>query len=173
MIFCHCDRVMHRIHQKKRRWRTNKFFSERTYVLAKHSVHCNMATQSLRRLEPFFMNCRYFSLKYKKVGPNLWGVMGPTRHFQIKNPLSWGFRRVSRISQHFLPNVLKTLISVWYCIRRTRREIYAKIWPEPEGLAEGAARGLRPYFTVYPDLSPNTDIIPFLTMIYWVFECCL
>ena len=25
---------------------------------------------------------------------------------------------------------------------------------------------LTPYFTVYPDLSPNTDIIPFLTMIY-------
>ena len=57
------------------------------------------------------------------------------------------------------------------CIRiRTRGGIYGKIWPEPEGLPEGAAQGqsqgLRPYFTVYPDLSPNTDIIPFLTMIY-------
>ena len=57
------------------------------------------------------------------------------------------------------------------CIHiRTRGGIYGKIWPEPKGLPEGAARGqsqgLRPYFTVYPDLSPNTDIIPFLTMIY-------
>ena len=65
--------------------------------------------------------------------------------------------------------------TAWYiesvCIRiRTRGGIYGKIWSEPEGLPEGAARGqsqgLRPYFTVYPDLSPNTDIIPFLTMIY-------
>ena len=49
-----------------------------------------------------------------------------------------------------------------YCIRiRTRGGMYGKIWPEPERL-------LRPYFTEYPDLSPNTDIIPFLTMIYWV-----
>ena len=38
MIFCHCDRVMHRIHQKKRRHRTNKYLC--TYVLSKHSVHC-------------------------------------------------------------------------------------------------------------------------------------
>ena len=58
-----------------------------------------------------------------------------------------------------------------YCIRiRTRGGIYGKIWPEPEGLPAGTARGqsqgLKPYFTVYPDLSPNTDIIPFLTMIY-------
>ena len=53
---------------------------------------------------------------------------------------------------------------------RTRGGIYGKIWPEPGGLPEGIARGqsqgLRPYFTVYPDLSPNTDIIPFLTMNY-------
>ena len=53
-----------------------------------------------------------------------------------------------------------------YCIRiRTRGGIYGKIWPEPEGLPKGAARGqsqgLRPYFTVYPDLSPNTDIIQY------------
>ena len=27
MIFCHCDRVMHRIHQKERQLRTNKFLS--------------------------------------------------------------------------------------------------------------------------------------------------
>ena len=41
-----------------------------------------------------------------------------------------------------------------YCIRiRTRGGIYGKI-------------GLSSYFTVYPDLSPNMDIIPFLTMIY-------
>ena len=26
MIFCHCDRMMHRIHQNDRRVRTNKFF---------------------------------------------------------------------------------------------------------------------------------------------------
>ena len=36
------DRVMHRIHEKKRRRRTNKFFSELTYVLAKHSVQCSV-----------------------------------------------------------------------------------------------------------------------------------
>ena len=58
-----------------------------------------------------------------------------------------------------------------YCIRiRTRGGIYGKIWLEPEGLPEGSARGqsqgFRPYFTVYPNLSPNTDIIPFLTTIY-------
>ena len=57
------------------------------------------------------------------------------------------------------------------CIRiRTRGGIYGKIWPEPEGLPESAAQGqsqgLRPYFTIYPDLSPKTDIMPFLTMIY-------
>ena len=46
-----------------------------------------------------------------------------------------------------------------YCIRiRARGGICGKIWPEQ-------SRGLRPYFTVYPDLSPNTNIIPFLTMI--------
>ena len=46
------------------------------------------------------------------------------------------------------------------CIRiRTRGGIYGKIWPEQ-------SQGLRPYFTVHPDLSPNTDIIQFLTMIY-------
>ena len=26
MIFCHCDRVTHRMHQNERRRRTNKFF---------------------------------------------------------------------------------------------------------------------------------------------------
>ena len=36
----------------------------------------------------------------------------------------------------------------------------------PDGAARGQSQGLRLYFTVYPDLSPNTDIIPFLTMIY-------
>ena len=30
--------------------------------------------------------------------------------------------------------------------------------PKPEGNPEGSGT----YFTVYPDLSPNTDIIPFL-----------
>ena len=34
--------------------------------------------------------------------------------------------------------------------------------------AWGISRGLRLHFTVYPDLSPNTDIIPFLSVIYWV-----
>ena len=41
-----------------------------------------------------------------------------------------------------------------------------EIWPEPKGVPEGTARGnsrgLRPYFAVYPELSPNTDIISFL-----------
>ena len=46
MIFCHCDQVMHRIHQKKRRHRTNKFFPERTYVLAKLSVQCTWGVNS-------------------------------------------------------------------------------------------------------------------------------
>ena len=27
--------------------------------------------------------------------------------------------------------------------------------------------GLKPYFTIYHDSSPNTDIIPFLTIIYY------
>ena len=41
-----------------------------------------------------------------------------------------------------------------YCIRiRTRGGIYGEIWPEPK------RGGLRPYFAVYPELSPNTDII--------------
>ena len=51
-----------------------------------------------------------------------------------------------------------TRLHIWgvlrgkYCICiRTRGEIYSKIWP---------------YFTIYADSSPNTDIIPFLTMIY-------
>ena len=48
------------------------------------------------------------------------------------------------------------------CIR-TRGGIYGEIWPEPKGVPKGAARGnsrgFRPYFTVYPELSPNTDII--------------
>ena len=55
-----------------------------------------------------------------------------------------------------------------YCIRiRTRGGIYGKIWPE--GSAQGQSRGLRPYFTVHSNLSPNTDIITFLTKIYWIF----
>ena len=45
-----------------------------------------------------------------------------------------------------------------YCIRFwTRGGVYSKIWPKPEGNLEG----LRPYFTVYPNLSPNTYNIPF------------
>ena len=35
LFLCHYDRVMHRIHQNERRRRTNKFFSQCTYVLAK------------------------------------------------------------------------------------------------------------------------------------------
>ena len=54
-----------------------------------------------------------------------------------------------------------------YCIRiRTRGGIYGKIWPEPAGAAQRQSQGLRPYFTVYPDLSPNMDIILFITIIY-------
>ena len=29
--------------------------------------------------------------------------------------------------------------------------------------------GLSPYFIVYPNVGPNTDIFPFLRMIYWFF----
>ena len=72
------------------------------------------------------------------------------------------------------------LVSIFAMVKQefirigTRGGIYSKIWPEPEGLPEGLpegaalgqSQGLRPYFTVYPDLSPNTDIIPFLTMNY-------
>ena len=38
-------------------------------------------------------------------------------------------------------------------------------WEEgyPSGCAPGKSLGLRPYFTVYPYLSPNTNIITFLT----------
>ena len=57
-----------------------------------------------------------------------------------------------------------------YCIR-TRRGIYGKIWPEPKGFLQGASQGkswgLKQYLTVYPDSSPNMNIIPFLTMISW------
>ena len=56
-----------------------------------------------------------------------------------------------------LPAVLIFLGYLRYCIRiRTRGEIHAL----------RKSRGLRSYFTAYPDLSPNMDIIPFLTMIY-------
>ena len=61
------------------------------------------------------------------------------------------------------------------CIRiRTQGGIYGKLWPEPEGFPESAARGksqgLKPYFNVYPNLSPHTDIIPFLTIISWSID---
>ena len=58
-----------------------------------------------------------------------------------------------------------------YCIQiRTRGGICLGICL---GIALGQSLELWPYFIIYPDLSPNTDIIPFLTMIYRVFECCL
>ena len=47
----------------------------------------------------------------------------------------------------------------------TRGGIYGEILPEHEGNPEGGARwisrGLRLYFTVYPNLSHNTDILNF------------
>ena len=47
-----------------------------------------------------------------------------------------------------------------YCIsNRTRGGKYGKIWPEPKGNPEGSGH----------ILSPDTDISPFLIMIYWVF----
>ena len=46
---------MHRIHQQDRRCRTNKFFSERTYVLAKHSVQCKNNSCTARHPKP----CKY------------------------------------------------------------------------------------------------------------------
>ena len=59
------------------------------------------------------------------------------------------------------------------CIRR-RGGIYGEIWPEPKGVPEGAARGnsrgFRPYFAVYPESSPNTDIISFLKVTLWPFS---
>ena len=49
------------------------------------------------------------------------------------------------------------------CIRiRMRGGIYGKIWPEVERNPEGSGH----VFSIYPDLSPATDIIQFLTMIY-------
>ena len=45
----------------------------------------------------------------------------------------------------------------------TQVGIYSKIWPEPLGLPSGGvlenSLGLEPYFTVYPDLSHNTDTV--------------
>ena len=66
---------------------------------------------------------------------------------------------------------LKSHLVILYCVHiRTRGGIHNKIWPKtkgfPEGAAKGKSRGPGPYFTVYPDLSPSTDIIPFLTMIF-------
>ena len=55
-----------------------------------------------------------------------------------------------------LPTINVKYLTQTKCIRiRTRGGIYGKIWPEPKGIA----RGLRPYFTIYPDLSPNTDTL--------------
>ena len=50
-----------------------------------------------------------------------------------------------------------SLISLLVCIRiRTRGRIYGNI-------------RLRPYFAVYPESSPNTDIISFLIVTLWPF----
>ena len=56
------------------------------------------------------------------------------------------------------------------CIHiRPRGGIYGQIWPEPEGVSEGAHQGnsqrLSSHFSKYPESSHNTDIISFLTMI--------
>ena len=40
-------------------------------------------------------------------------------------------------------------------------EIQTGLEGNPEGGARGIFQGLRLYFTKYPDLSPNTDIINF------------
>ena len=58
-----------------------------------------------------------------------------------------------------------------YCIGiETRGGIYGEIWPEPEGnpesKARGISRGLRLYFTVYPDSSHNTDIVNYNSSIF-------
>ena len=56
---------------------------------------------------------------------------------------------------------------------RTRQGMYSKMWPQPKGSSQGSPRELsrlRSYFSVYPELSPYTDNVPFLTLIYWVFE---
>ena len=34
----------------------------------------------------------------------------------------------------------------------------------------GNSRGFRPYFAVYPESSPNTDIISFLKVTLWPFS---
>ena len=94
--------------------------------------------------------------------------------------ISWAYRssrvvwvwRVCRSPESILQTEIYHRHEFWICIK-TRGGIFGKIWPEPKGFAEGAARrkswGLRPYFTVYHDLSPsNTDNIPFLR-IYWDF----
>ena len=59
----------------------------------------------------------------------------------------------------------------------TREGIYGKIEPEhegnPEGGDQGISRGLRLYFTVYPDLSHNTDILNFKKLYFHYCPSCL
>ena len=46
----------------------------------------------------------------------------------------------------------------------TQTQSHPKIWPEleefPKGEVQVESQGLSPYFTVYPDTSPNMDNIP-------------
>ena len=53
----------------------------------------------------------------------------------------------------------------YYDERRDIRENMA--WAQ--GISRGKSPGLRSYLTLYPDLSPYRDIIPFLTRIDWFF----
>ena len=62
------------------------------------------------------------------------------------------------------------------CIRiRRKGGIYGEIWPEPKGNSRGHTpetfREFRPYFALYPESSPNTDIIAFLK-VYGHFQYC-
>ena len=102
----------------------------------------------------------------------------PDHHLLLLPLLCWQAQvwQVCRVTSSIcrqstqLTATLKVLLTKQYCICiRTRRGISYEIWPKPKEVPEGAAQGnfreLRPCFIVYPDSSPNTDIIPFLWMI--------
>ena len=54
----------------------------------------------------------------------------------------------------------------------TRGGVYNEILPEPEGGAQKISRGLRPYFTVYPDLSLDTDTVRMPQSDYYIYLIC-
>ena len=65
--------------------------------------------------------------------------------------------------QGFSICIVKVHLTLYCICIETRGGIYSEIQPEPKGNPKGEApgisRGLRLYFTVYPDSSHNTDIL--------------